>query len=338
MIRKLMPSIILLIILVAGVGYAYSQNFFQKDDTPADDPKLLTMNVSDIDSIQIHPASSGGGNTAAVQNAAAPSAAPEAVQLDKKGQTWTMTAPAAYPVNPYAIDDWLTALQSAAVHGTVEEQPADTSKYGIRADTQAITVHSQEGSKLTVAIGDELPTKGYFYAQLNGSTIVQLAQQTVTDLQADAFHFIDTTPVGWDDNQLTQLKWSSTDPAVSWTLDHKANLADPAQDTWTLNGKSIALDQGTGITDAVKNMPTDRLPVPASQVQSYRKVLTFSVSLTEDGKAATERYQGWQDPDDKQYVWLTDPQNRWAYHMPAEALASAGQSAVNAADKDKSSP
>jgi len=325
MIRKLMPSIILLLILAAAAGYAYSQNFFQKEDTPAADPRLLTMNVSEIDRIDIQMNSSG--STAAAVNKAASSVQPQPVQLDKQGETWSMTAPAAYPINPYTIQDWLTALQSATIHGTVEEQPSDTSKYGIHKNTPVFTVQSSNGSKLSLAIGDELPTKGYYYAQLKDGSIIQLSQQTVTDLQADAFHFIDTTPIGWDDNQLTQLQWSSTQPQANWTLKHKPNIADPAQDTWALDGKSIADDQGTSITDAVKNTPTDQLPVPAAQVKSYRNVLTLSVSLTVDGKGATERYQGWQDPSDKQYVWITDPQNKWAYRISADQLSTAAQSA-----------
>ncbi|ANF98116.1 DUF4340 domain-containing protein [Paenibacillus bovis] len=335
MIRKLMPSIVLLLILAAAAGYAYSQNFFQKEDTPAADPRLLTMNVSDIDRIDIQPVSAG--NAAAATNTSASSADPSSVQLYKKGQTWSMTAPAAYPVNPYTIQDWLKALQSATIHGTVEEQPADTSKYGIHGNTPVFAVQGSGGDKLTLAIGSELPTKGYYYAQLNGSSVIQLSQQTVTDLQADAFQFIDTTPIGWDDNQLTQLKWNSTQPEASWTLDHTPNIADPAQDTWTLNGKSIAGDQGTGITDAVKNMPTDQLPVPAAQVKSYDKVLTLRVSLTTDGKATTQHYEGWQNPKNKGYIWLTDPQNQWAYRVSMDNLTTAAQSAKRDAAKSNTS-
>lgn len=331
MVKKLMPSIILLLILAAGVGYAYSQNFFQKQDTAATsaESKLLTVEDSAVQSITIRSNTGDGSNPSGVTNTGNTVEKKDTsiVRLEQKNGQWSMTSPAAYPINMYMINDWLSTLKAATVHSTVEEQPSDVSKYGLHADQPNMTLTTSDGQTYTLLFGDEVPTKGYYYARLNDGPVIELSQQSINDLSGTAFQFIDTTPIGWDDEQLSKVVWKSSAPSADWTLTHKANSADPSQDEWTLNGKSLASDLAGNITDAIKNMPTAELPVPASQVQSYKQVLTLDVQLLNGEKTTVQHYTGWQAPQDQSHVWIVDPSGKWAYQLTADNISTAAQSA-----------
>ncbi|WP_411343589.1 DUF4340 domain-containing protein [Paenibacillus sp. WLX1005] len=369
MVKKLLPSIILLLILAAGVGYAYCQNFFKKEDTAATtaESKLLTLEDSEVQSIVIRSNAAGGNDTASdttAANAAGKSTATKStdeatsttsssenddstqkngaaaeqstqmsadmIQLEQTEGQWSMTSPAAYPINTYMINDWLSTLKAATVHSTVEEQPSDLSKYGLHADKPNIVLTTSSGQMYTLLLGDEVPTKGYYYARLNDGPVIELSQQNINDLSGTAFQFIDTTPIGWDDEQLSKVVWKSSAPSANWTLTHKANSADPSQDEWMLNGKALASDLASNMTDAIKNMPTTELPVPAAQVQSYKQILTLDVQLLHGEKTTVEHYTGWQSPQDQDHVWIVDPSGKWAYQLMVNNISTAAQSADTA--------
>ncbi len=355
MVKKLLPSIIVLLILAASVGYAYSQNFFQKkqEAVPAE-AKLLTLNTDQIKQIIIHSSvmsegtdssnSSGEETTqqqaeASVDNENATSSKPgsssNAVTLVNSNNHWALIKPAAYPVNEYMVADWLDTLQSATVHGIVEQSPTDVSKYGMQADQPSIALTTISGQQMTISFGGETPEHDYYYARVNNGPIVQVAEQTLNDLSgATAFHFIDTTPLGWDDQQLSKLIWKGSKPVSTWTLTHQLSTGgDPNQDKWSLNEHSITPSEAGSITDAIKNIPTDELPVAVNQIKGYKQVLTLDLQLMNaqdhntgaDGTANTEQYTGWQAPDDPSHIWIVELTGTWAYRLPMDSVDMAAK-------------
>ncbi len=375
MVKKLLPSIILLLVLAAGVGYAYSQNFFQKKDEAAPaEAKLLTLNADELQQIVIGPSALGntgedaGGTAGSAENSTSTSNSIDSANTDseasknadeshatngdtdesasvifvRKDNQWQITAPATYPANTYMIDDWLATLQSATIHGTVDSSPTDVSKYGIQTDQPSIVVTTKSGKKFSISLGSETPERDYNYAEVNDGPIVQIAAQTINDLSgATAFHFIDTTPFGWDDQQLSKLVWKGSASAAEWTLTHQLSSGgDPNQDKWSLNDHSITPSQAGSITDAIKNIPTDELPVAADQVKGYKQVLTLEMQLmdagghdTGSGSASSQsQYTGWQAPDDKAHIWIVEPTGKWAYRLPADSISTAANTAVGVLD------
>ncbi|WP_322923885.1 DUF4340 domain-containing protein [Paenibacillus campi] len=386
MVKKLLPSIILLLILVAGVGYAYSQHFFQKqDDAAPAESKLLTLHTADLQQIDIHPPASAGdasGNAADAAHTAAETAAgantttneqaeaadvtaasksndptgntentttktattsttnaTNSVTLVHKNNKWIITKPGAYPINEYMVGDWLNTLQSATVHGTVEQSPTDVKKYGMNPNQPDIVLTLSNGQKISLSFGSETPEPGYRYARMNDGPIIQIAEQTVTDLSgATAFHFIDTTPFGWDDQQLSKLSWSGSVPKSDWTLTHQLSSGgDPNQDKWSLNDHSITPSQASAITDAIKNIPTDEVPVAVSNIKGYKQVLTLKVQLmnnsghdTGSGSLSSlEQYTGWQTQDDPNYMWIVEPTGKWAYRLPTDSISTVAKTATD---------
>ncbi|MFD1886482.1 DUF4340 domain-containing protein [Paenibacillus wenxiniae] len=387
MVKKLLPSIILLLVLAGGVGYAYSQHFFQKKDEAAPvEAKLLTLNTDELQQIAIRPSTTDTDREAAVASTGEESAdtnnstgsastgnnkssisasnskgsahtdskaseqdgksgtadasadETDPVTLVRQNNEWQITEPAAYPANTYMIADWLDTLQSATIHSTIDASPTDVSKYGIQANQPSIVLTTTNGQKFSISLGSETPERDYNYARVNDGPIVQIAAQTINDLSdATAFHFIDTTPFGWDDQQLSKLVWKGSTPTAEWTLTHQLSSGgDPNQDKWSLNDHTITPSQAGSITDAIKNIPTDEVPVAADQVKGYKQVLTLEMQLMDKsghdkGSGSTSsqlQYTGWQAPDDKTYIWIVEPTGKWAYRLPADSIRTAAKTAT----------
>ncbi|WDF51885.1 DUF4340 domain-containing protein [Paenibacillus sp. KACC 21273] len=316
-LRKWMPTIIMVAILLLGGAYAYSQNFFQQDQTAPVEAKWITFTPANVQQIEMKSLSDDAKATTT----------PSSITLENKQNQWQMRTPASYPTNAYAITDWLTTLQAATVHAIVENQPTDVAKYGIDTKQPTIVLTSTDGKQDRLYIGSKLPTDGYYYARLNEGAIIQLSQQTVTDLSATVFSFVDTTPFGWDDQYMTALSWAGQDQDNQWTLKHQANLEDPSQDRWTFNGHSISSEQASNLTDSIKNIPTDQLPQPASQLSSKSPVFTLEVTRKEGKRTVTETYQGFQSPDNSAYIEVVDPAHQWAYRLPSESIKQVIQAA-----------
>lgn len=317
--RQWIPTISMVIILLIGGAYAYSQNFFQKDQTTPVEAKWISFTPDSVQKIQIKPLPDH-------QKATTTSASTVLIMLEKNQNLWQMSLPASYPTNTYTITDWLSTLQAATVHDIVEEAPTDVTKYGIDSQQPNIVLTTSTGQQDRLYIGSKIPTDGYYYARLNKGAIIQLAQQTVTDLSATVFGFIDTTPIGWNDQEMTALSWTDSKDQKSWTIHHQANVEDPSQDRWTFNGHSITGEQASNLTDSIKNMPTDQLPQPASKRSSQSSLFTLKVNRTEGEHTVIDTYQGFQSADDPTSIWVTDPSHRWVYHLSSESINQVMQS------------
>lgn len=309
-LRKWMPTIIMVVILLLGVAYAYSQNFFQKDQTAPVEAKWVTFTPANVQQIEMQSSLDNAKTTTT----------PASITLENKQNLWHMRTPANYPTNAYAITDWLTTLQAATVHDIVEDSPTDVAKYGIDAQQPTIILTTSTGQQDKLYIGSKLPTDGYYYARLNKGAIIQLSQQTVTDLSATAFYFVDTTPFGWDDQYMTALSWTGQDQTNNWTLTHQANLEDPSQDRWTFDGHSISSEQASNLTDSIKNIPTDQLPTPASKLSSKSPLFTLRVTRTEGERTVNDTYQGFQSANNPAYIDVVDSSQQWAYRLPTESI------------------
>lgn len=318
--RQWIPTISMVIILLVGGVYAYSQNFFQKDQTTPVEAQWISFTPDTVQKIQIKPLPEH-------QEATTPSGSSTPIVLEKNKDQWQMSLPASYPTNSYMIADWLTTLQAATVHNIVEEAPTDVTKYGIDPQQPNMVLTTSTGQQDRLYIGSKLPTDGYYYARLNEGAIIQLAQQTVTDLSATVFGFVDTTPIGWNDQDMTALSWTDSKDQSHWTVHHQANLEDPSQDRWTFNGHSITAEQASNLTDSIKNIPTDQLPQPASKQSSQSSVFILKVTRTEQGHTVVDTYRGFQNADDPTSIWVSDPTHMWVYRLPSESIHQVIQSA-----------
>ncbi|GGO03343.1 DUF4340 domain-containing protein [Saccharibacillus kuerlensis] len=297
--KKYIPTLVLVLVFVVGLGYAYSQNLFGEEEEPA------AAQLTDIDTSKIAGIRVANGDLT--------------YQLVKAGEDWTFTEPQNYPVNPYSVESWLDTLTSAQQGDVVEESPEDVSRYGIDAAKKGITLTKENGEVVTIGIGDALPTGSAQYARIDGGAVIGVDSNTVSSLLPSITTLVNTTPFNWDDADLKELTYERG--SSNWTL--KNSSSDASSSGWTLDGKAIEDAEATTVSGSLKYIASDRLPVKADTLDSADKDFTLKLVRTENGAEKTQIYTGKKDPDVDTLVWVIPPDSQWAYAVKPDELKAA---------------
>ncbi|WP_226001823.1 DUF4340 domain-containing protein [Paenibacillus sp. BJ-4] len=291
--RKWIPTVLLLVVLGAGIIYAKSQNFFREQAPAA--RQLVQLTREDISSFAI----TGKDGTT--------------VELTQRDGKWSMSKPQSYPLNGYTIDNWLAAIQDVKLGETVESSPKDVAKYGISATHDRIEIKTKKGDVHTFAFGETLPSGDAAYVLSDQKEVASVPIDTLSGLLLGTADFTDTTPFDWDDAKLSGLEWEGE--KASWMLKSSGSsqAGDSASTSWTLNGKSIAGDTATSLSQQIKNLASNLPLRKASELSKPVHRFTLSVSLDQDKSQLV--YQGWTLNDDPDTVWVVPPQSNWAYGL-----------------------
>ncbi|KKD54269.1 hypothetical protein J2W97_004061 [Paenibacillus jamilae] len=310
--RKWIPTVLLLVVLGAGIIYAKSQNFFREQAPAA--RQLVQLTQGDIASFAI----TGKDG--------------KSVELDQHDGKWSMSKPRSYPLNQYTLDNWLAAIQNVKLGDVVESSPKDVAKYGISATHDQIEIKTKNGDVRTFAFGDTLPSGDAVYVLSDQKEIASVPIDTLSGLLLDADDFTDTTPFDWDDTKLSGIEWEGQN--ASWMLRSSGNsgTGDSASASWTLNGKSVAGDTATSLSQQIKNLASNQALRKASELNKPVHRFTLSISLGKDDPELV--YQGWTLKDDPDTVWVVPPQSNWAYGLSASDVNHAEQ---NGHDQAKAS-
>ncbi|MEB4780786.1 DUF4340 domain-containing protein [Paenibacillus jamilae] len=310
--RKWIPTVLLLVVLGAGIIYAKSQNFFREQAPAA--RQLVQLTQGDITSFAI----TGKDG--------------KSVELDQHDGKWSMSKPRSYPLNQYTLDNWLAAIQNVKLGDVVESSPKDVAKYGVSATHDQIEIKTKNGDVRTFAFGDTLPSGDAVYVLSDQKEIASVPIDTLSGLLLDADDFTDTTPFDWDDTKLSGIEWEGQN--ASWMLRSSGNsgTGDSASASWTLNGKSVVGDTATSLSQQIKNLASNQALRKASELNKPVHRFTLSISL---GKQDSQLvYQGWTLNDDPETVWVVPPQSNWAYGLSASDVNHAEQ---NGHDQAKAS-
>ncbi|AUS28260.1 DUF4340 domain-containing protein [Paenibacillus polymyxa] len=310
--RKWIPTVLLLVVLGAGIIYAKSQNFFREQAPAA--RQLVQLTQGDITSFAI----TGKDG--------------KSVELDQHDGKWSMSKPRSYPLNQYTLDNWLAAIQNIKLGDVVESSPKDVAKYGISATHDQVEIKTKNGDVRTFAFGDTLPSGDAVYVLSDQKEIASVPIDTLSGLLLGVDDFTDTTPFDWDDTKLSGIEWEGQN--ASWMLRSSGNsgTGDSASASWTLNGKSVAGDTATSLSQQIKNLTSNQALRKASELNKPVHRFTLSISLGKDDPELV--YQGWTLKDDPDTVWVVPPQSNWAYGLSASDVNHAEQ---NGHDQAKAS-
>lgn len=310
--RKWIPTVLLLVVLGAGIIYAKSQNFFREQAPAA--RQLVQLTQGDITSFAI----TGKDG--------------KSVELDQHDGKWSMSKPRSYPLNQYTLDNWLAAIQNVKLGDVVESSPKDVAKYGISATHDQVEIKTKNGDVRTFAFGDTLPSGDAVYVLSDQKEIASVPIDTLSGLLLGVDDFTDTTPFDWDDTKLSGIEWEGQN--ASWMLRSSGNsgTGDSASASWTLNGKSVAGDTATSLSQQIKNLTSNQALRKASELNKPVHRFTLSISLGKQDSQVV--YQGWTLNDDPETVWVVPPQSNWAYGLSASDVNHAEQ---NGHDQAKAS-
>lgn len=313
--KKWMPTMLVVLVLIVGWVYAANQNYFREEE--AQKEKLLDIAEGDIQSLSIE---RENAETAANASSESGSSSSAASKLELKEGVWTMTEPESYPLNGYAVSSWLDSLSAAEQEMVVEEQPQDLEKYGLGQSASRIGIGLKDGKQLTVTIGGQLPADNARYVRVNDGPVVAVQTDTVTGIDLTRRELLDTTPFNLDEANVQSADWEGE--AATWLL--KTNSEAGAADrTWTLNGKEAKADDAVSLLGKIKNLATADDVRKASELKNTVPRFTLSIEQTVNGATVTDVYRGLVEKSQPDTIWVVTTDGKWAYALQADALKEA---------------
>ncbi|WP_434749642.1 DUF4340 domain-containing protein [Paenibacillus amylolyticus] len=310
--KKLIPTIVVVVILIAGWLYAANQNYFREEETMP--TKLLGISSSDIQAITLH---EGTGEQSGTDKTASTGA--NAVStLELQDGVWRMAEPKGYPLNEYSVGSWLDALSSADQEMVVEESPKDVEKYGLGNKAIRLDIKTKDGREFKLAIGSQLPAGDAHYVRLNSGAVVAVKNEAVTNIALTRRSLLDTTPFTMDESNVGALEWEGE--AASWMLKTSAEGNTASEHTWTLNGKSIKAEDAISLISQIKNLTTAEDVRKASDLKETLPRSTLSAQQKVNGQEVTTVYRLLTSSSEPNTIWVITPDGQWAYAMDAAGL------------------
>ncbi len=304
--RKWVPTILVVIVLIVGWVYAASQNYFREEE--AVQAKFLGIQSGDIQSITIH-------DTTEETTGAASSST-----LELENGVWQMVEPKAYPLNGYSVSSWLDALSGANQELLVEEEPTDLEKYGLGTDATRMDIKLKDNREIKLAIGGQLPADDARYVRVDSGPVVAVQTETMTNIDLSRRDLLDTTPFNMDETNVGSLEWEGE--AATWMLKSTSGEG-AAEQAWTLNGKSIEATDAVSLIGKIKNLSTADDVRKASELKGTVPRFTLSVEQTLNGQQVRDVYRGLTLPSEPDQIWVITPDGQWAYTMDATSLTEA---------------
>ncbi|MFC9711791.1 DUF4340 domain-containing protein [Paenibacillus sp. NPDC056933] len=306
--KKWLPTILVVVVLIIGWVYAASQNYFREEE--AEKVKLLGIQSGDIQSITIHDTTAGTSH----------GTEPSTSKLELKNGIWNMVEPKAYPLNGYIVSSWLDALSGADQEMVVEEEPKDLDKYGLGTNATLLDIQLNDNRVIKLTIGGQLPADEARYVRVNSGPVVAVQTEVISNIELSRHDLLDTTPFNLDETNVTSLEWEGK--AATWML-KSSSEEGAAEQKWTLNGEAIETTDAVSLIGKIKNLSTADDVHKASELKGTVPRFTLSVEQMVNGEAVTDVYRGLTVASEPDQIWVITPDGQWAYSMDITSLKEA---------------
>jgi hypothetical protein len=151
--RGLLIAAVVLAVL-GGLLFWSNREKAKEDSAPPKDagtaPKIVSMAQPDIGKVQLNKKDG------------------QDVVLEKRGESWQITAPTAYNADQDAVNSLVSSLSALTADSVVEQKASDLAPFGLDHPAETVVMTGKGGKTQSVLIGDEVPTGGDVYAKLEG--------------------------------------------------------------------------------------------------------------------------------------------------------------------------
>jgi hypothetical protein len=128
-----------------------------------------------------------------------------AVNLQRQGGKWVITAPESYAADQDAASSVASSLTAVTADSVVEDNPTDPGKYGLKTPSLTVTVHEKGGKTAEILFGDDVPAGSLVYARMDSSPKVYAVSSSVkTSFDKGINDLRDKRLLTFDSNKLTR--------------------------------------------------------------------------------------------------------------------------------------
>ncbi|TDF93447.1 DUF4340 domain-containing protein [Paenibacillus piri] len=305
--KRLIPTLLLVIICIGGFWYASSKDFFKETKPPA--AALVKVNKDEVASFTIK-------------------STDMEIELQHKDGQWAMTKPSAIPLDGYSADNWVESFNSLSKEQTVDANPSDLAQFGLDKPGLQLTVNLKNGESHTVSLGNATAIQGFSYAMTNGSKeVFQLSDSQLQLLAKKQIEFMEKSPIkfDYDDVRSLSVDWKGQ----KWMLTKSDADKKSYESDWKLGEQVVKGADAGSYLDTLQFLATDQAAKPAGEIKLDAPELRIELKTVDASKKEqTAVYQGKVQQD---FVWVVKEGSPWAYALPVTAIQEL-------ADKGKETP
>jgi hypothetical protein len=318
--KRLLPTLLLVLVCAVGFWYASSHNFFKEKKEP--EVKVVNVKKGDATGIVIQDGDS-------------------VIELQRKDNAWTMAKPQALPLDTYSADSWVDSLGGAVQGKVVEAGASDLSKYGLAKPGKQFKVTLKDGSERALLIGDKMLIPSFYYAKVSGSNdVFQFDEEKVKSLTKVPLDFMEKGPI-----RMVFEKVSSASLELigsKWTLSKNEPAKASYESAWKISvkdvqDKELKGNEASPVLDKILFLSTDRLVKPVSELDMTSPELKLELKETDAGKETQSFYTGKLDKEED-ITWIVKQGDVWAYAIKSESIVELFQKGLELADSSDSQP
>jgi hypothetical protein len=251
--RGLLIAAVVLAILAGGV-YWSNKSEKAKADKPAagESPKLVSIPEDQVQQIEIK--KTGGDDTI----------------LRKNGSgKWEMVSPKPLSVDQDAVTSMTSTLASLASDRLVEDKTSDLNQYGLGLPGLTVDVKKKDGKTTELAIGDETPTSGGFYAKLQGDPrIFTIASYTKTSLDKSSNDLRDKRLLTFDSDKLVRLELNAKKQDIEFAKNN--------QNDWQILRPRPLRADGGQVEDLIRKIKDAKMDLAGTEEDQKKAVAGFA--------------------------------------------------------------
>lgn len=294
--KRLIPTIVLLVLCIGGFWYASSKDFFkEKKPTPA---AVVNVKKEEVASYTIKKGDS-------------------VIEMQQKDGKWSMTKPAPLPLNGYSPAGWIDSLNGATKEKTVNANASDLAQFGLDQPKQEFTVTLTNGTTQKLSIGNPLPVPGFSYAKFGSSPeVFQMSDEKIKSLAKEPIDFMEKSPfiVHYEEIRSLTVDWKGQ----KWTLTKSDPSKASYDSNWKLGDKELKGSDASGILDKTAFISSNEMVKRVAEVKLDAPELKVEMKdVDKNNKETTTVYVGKIDGDN---VWIAKQGGEWVYTIPAATI------------------
>lgn len=295
--KRLIPTLLAVVILAAGFFYAKSQDFFR--EPPIEKLPLVEMQLNQVESIYLK-------------------LEDDELRMTRAGEEeWKLEDNPTYPLDSKRVEDWLVELLVATDNGMIDESPGSLSEFGLEPPVLELGIKLSDNTEQSIQVGNEMPVQGNHYLlKSDDPKLYRLENETKKALFRDRLYFTDKNVLSLDLTKIHAVEYTLGDQ--SWRLERQGDENSSFNAPWKINGYDRKYTDISSILGQTMYMSTDELPLSVSDMNMEGAHLQIVVEEYVDGELTEHVVVGEVKDDEKVLVWEVG--KYWGYMITIDDL------------------